>query len=222
MSRFDSSSHQAMAAMALVAHRTLVDVGVTSSTLYVCDGYHCLFALGNTYTPVGHFGGIDAIQEESDPFPRWIKLWLSAVGSANIFEPVSEGLFNKPVKVYDAFISPDTFSAVHTPQTIFAGTINEVEIKFKDPERGNYFELTVETELRREPVMAYSNKETLWLTYSGDTFCNFQHLIPTFRSKWGNEATSFVDGVGRPRSGGGGRGGGGPGGGGGGPRRGRW
>lgn len=203
MSRFDSSSHQAMSQTALVAHRTLADVEVTSSTLYVCDGYHYIYAMGNTYSPVGHYGGVDTIQEESDPFPRGVKMWLSAVGSANLYEAVSENLFNKNVKIYDAFVSPDTFAAVHTPQPLFSGKINEVDLKFKDPDRGNYFELGIESELRRESVMAYSNKETLLLTYSGDTFCDFQHLIPTFRSKWGNESTSFIEGAGRPRQGGG-------------------
>lgn len=213
MTRFSSSSHQWLSEQALVAHRTLVDIGVTSTTLYGCSGAQFLFTMGNTYTPFGSLGGIDSIQEESDPFPRGIKLWCKAVNSSDLYEPLREDMFNRSVIVYDAFIDPLTFTIVHTPEPVFSGKINEVDIRFGDPDRGNFYEITCETELRREPVIAYSNKETLWLTYSGDTFCNYQHLIPTFKSMWGQSPTRYVGGIGlNPQ--GGGRGGDGRGGGG--------
>lgn len=185
MSRFLSSSQQTYSEREGVAFRQLADVGVTSGTIYACTGYRYLYAMGNTYTPVGIFGGVEPIQEESDPFPRGLKLWLAAVHSSQLYEPLREDMFNRPVKIWEVFLDPDSLAMTNTPELRWAGKVDEVEIRFNDSERGNYYEVSAETELRREPVQAYFNKETHWLTYSGDTFYNYMHLIPTFRSSWG-------------------------------------
>jgi hypothetical protein len=191
LSRFLSTSQQAYSERDAFALRQLVDVGVTSSTIYACSGYRYLFAMGNTYTPVGVLGGLEPIQEESDPFPRGLKLWLAAVNSSQLYEPLREDMFNRTVKVWEAFLDPDTFALSNTPELRWQGRINEIEIRFNDSERGNYYEVSAETELRRTPQKAYFNKETLWLTYSGDTFYDLMHLIPTQRTMWGQEATNF-------------------------------
>lgn len=174
--------------------RTLVDVGVTSGTLYVCNGYRYLYALGNTYTPVGVLGGIEPIQEESDAFPRGLKMWLAAVDSSQLYEPLREDMFNRPVKVWEVFLDPEDFSMPNTPELRWSGAVNEVEIRFNDQDRGNFYEVGAETNLRRQPKRAYFNKETLWLTYSGDTFFQLQDLIATFRSTWGQVPTTFAGG----------------------------
>lgn len=200
MSRFLSSSQQAYSEREAFALRQLVDIGVTSSTIYACSGYRFLYAMGNTYTPVGVLGGLEPIQEESDPFPRGLKLWLAAVNSSQLYEPLREDMFNRDVRVWEAFLDPDTFALSNTPELRWKGKINEVEIRFNDSERGNYYEVSAETELRRTPQKAYFNKETLWLTYSGDTFYDHMHLIPTQRTQWGQEATSFGGQGNTPRS----------------------
>lgn len=192
MSRFLSSSQQAYSERDIFAFRQLVDVGVTSSTIYACNGYRYLYAMGNTYTPVGVLGGIEPIQEESDPFPRGLKLWLAAVNSSQLYEPLREDMFNRPVKVWEVFLDPETFALSNTPELRWQGKVNEVEIRFNDSDRGNYYEVSAETELRRTPQRAYFNKETLWITYSGDTFYDLMHLIPTQRTMWGQEATTFA------------------------------
>jgi len=200
VTRFLSSSQQAYSEREAFALRQLVDVGVTSGTIYACNGYRFLYAMGNTYTPVGVLGGIEPIQEESDPFPRGLKLWLAAVNSSQLYEPLREDMFNRTVKVWEAFLDPDTFALSNTPELRWQGRINEVEIRFNDSERGNYYEVSAETELRRTPQKAYFNKETLWLTYSGDTFYDLMHLIPTQRTMWGQEATAFSAPGTAPRS----------------------
>lgn len=194
MSRFLSSSQQALSEMEVVLHRYLVDVGVTSGTIYACSGYRYLYDGVNTYTPVGIFGGIEPIQEESDPFPRGVNLWLSAVNSSQLYEPLREDMFNRPIKVREVFLDPETFAMANTPETRWSGKVNEVEIRFADSERGNYYQVTGETQLRRTPLRAYFDKETLWLTYSGDTFCDYMHLIPTFKSMWGQQPTGYANG----------------------------
>jgi hypothetical protein len=191
VTRFLSTSQQALAEQETFLLRQLVDIGVTSGTIYACNGYRYLFTMGNTYTPVGVLGGLEPIQEESDPFPRGLKLWLAAVNSSQLYEPLREDMFNRPVKVWEAFLDPETFALSNTPELRWQGKINEVEIRFNDAERGNYYEVTAETELRRVPARAYFNKETLALTFSGDTFYDYIHLIPTQRTMWGQQPTSF-------------------------------
>jgi hypothetical protein len=195
VSRFLSSSQQSLSEQETFLFRQLVDVGVTSGTIYACSGYRFLYAMGNTYTPVGIFGGIEPIQEESDPFPRGVKLWLAAVDSAQIYEPLREDMFNRPVIVWEAFLDPETFALSNTPELRWQGKVNDVAIRYNDSERGNFYEVSGETQLRRTPQRAYFNKETLWLTYSGDTFCDYQHLIPTFKSMWGQQPTNYASGV---------------------------
>lgn len=198
MSRFLSSSQQAYSEAAIFALRQLVDVGVTSGTIYACSGYRFLYTMGNTYTPVGVLGGVDPIQEESDPFPRGIKMWLAAVDSSDLYEPLREDMFNRPVKVWEVFLDPDTFALTNTPELRWQGLINEIEIRFNDGEKGNYYEVSAETELRRSPQRGYFNKETLALAYSGDTFFDYAYLIPTQRTMWGQQATTFGNYPSRP------------------------
>lgn len=193
MTRFLSTSQQALGEGETFMLRQLVDIGVTSGTIYGCTGYRYLFAMGNTYTPVGALGGLEPIQEESDPFPRGLKLWLAAVNSSNLYEPLREDMFNRTVKVWEVFLDPETYAMSNTPELRWSGKVNEVEIRFNDSERGNYYEVTAETELRKTPQRAYFNKETLWLTYSGDTFYDYMHLIPTQRTMWGQQPTSFAN-----------------------------
>lgn len=206
MSRFLSTSQQAYSERDTFALRQLVDLGVTSGTIYACSGYRYLYTMGNTYTPVGILGGIEPIQEESDPFPRGLKLWLAAVNSSQLYEPLREDMFNRDVRVWEVFLDPDTFALSNTPELRWKGKVNEVEIRFNDAERGNYYEVSAETDLRRTPKKAYFNKETLWQSYSGDTFYDLMHLVPTQRTKWGEEATTFSGGgAGAPRTTPGGR-----------------
>lgn len=193
MSRYDSSSHEALSQGSIVAHRYLVNLGVTSSTFYACTGYKYLYAMGNTYTPfgTGEIAGIDTIQEESDPFPRDVVLWVSAINSEQLYEPMREDMFNRPVEIYDSWLDPTLLTVVHTPQHIWSGKVNELELFFNDKDKGSYYQVTIQTELRRVPVVAYFNQQTLWQQFSGDTFYSLQHLIATQKAQWGQKDTYY-------------------------------
>jgi hypothetical protein len=195
VSRYDSSSHQALSSLDLVAHRYLADVQVTSQTLHLCSGYRYLYNIANatTYSPVtvNQLAGVDVIREDTDPFPQSLKLWITAVDSASMYDGVNEQLFNKDVEVFDSWLDPNAFTVVHTPQSVYKGKIDEVTLYFNDKKRGTYYELSLQTELRREPPVAYFDQATLWKTYSGDTFFSRQHLIATTKAQWGKQPTQF-------------------------------
>jgi hypothetical protein len=187
MTRYISSSMESASEQPLVQFRLLAQIDVRSSTIYACTGGNFIAVGANTYSPVGHLGGVESIKEESDVFPRGVRLWLCAVGTANLAEPLSEELFNKSVRLYRTFIDVNSYSSVSTPELVFSGRVNRGEIKLADAERGNYYELEVESRLRKQAAAAYFTRETHWtvMGYSGDTFFDYLSEVSRRKVKWG-------------------------------------
>lgn len=195
MTRFSSSSLQAQSEATFIAFRMLADVEVTSSTLYLCSGRNFIYARGNTYSPLGPFGHVERIQEESDPFPRAVRMALSAVhswtdtNSSLISSAMNEQLFNKQVRLYRGFLDPETMAMPNTPELAFKGQISTYEYRPNDQELGPHFMIEVESRLLKRMNPAYFNKESYWSTLgnSGDTFLNYIHSVPNATAKWGLE-----------------------------------
>jgi len=192
MSRDTVASVTSAAAAPQLRFRLLAEVAVTSSTLYACTGDKFIFSGSNTYSPIGILGGISPIKESADGRPRGCTLWLRAVSSTDLREPLSEALFNKTVRLFRTFLS-DSYTIVGTPQLGFSGYINKCELKLGDPEKGNFFEVEVENRLMREARSNWFNQETLWESYSGDTFYVHQAKIPNYRSAWGQMGNGTWD-----------------------------
>lgn len=193
--RFTFAAANSASAAPQLRYRQLVSLGVTSSTLYLCNGTEYLYTLGNTYSPVGGLGGIEPIEDEAGVQPRTVRLWLRAVGSADMAEPIREDMFNRPLRIdhgyLDATGGTDTF--VSTPELLWKGYVNNVEIHFADVEKGNYFEIEAESSIRRKAEVLNFNRETLQtvMGQSGDTFFDFIHQVPMVKALWGNQATTF-------------------------------
>lgn len=194
MSRNTDASVTSASQLPQLKYRLLCEVhSVTDGPARACTGDRYIFS-GNTYSPVGGLGGIEKIQEEADIFPRAVRIWFSAVQSTSIMSDVlAENLYSKPVKLYRCFLS-NSYTVIGTPQLAFLGYINQVDLKLKDEERGNYFELECESRLRQPAKAIYFNKATLNKTYSGDTFFDYIPQIPLKTVNWGNTpmATKFV------------------------------
>lgn len=188
MGRNIAAAVTSISQLAQVRYRMLVDVDSTSTgTTRACSGLQFIFAFGNTYSPLGMLGGVDKIQEDADvAYPRAVRLWFAAVNTAQIQDVLNENLFNRPVRIYDTFLT-DSLTAVSTPEQRFGGYINTVDMKLRDPSRGDYFELEVESRLMRPPRAQYFNRETLWTFYnsSGDTFFDYITQIPFKKANWG-------------------------------------
>src|SRR6185503_16187108 len=129
----------------IVRFRLLCEINsFNGGTARCCTGANFVVFNLNTYSPIGNLGGVDPVQEESDVFPRAVKLWFTAINSAAVAEVIGETLFNKEVRLYRTFLS-DSYTIVSTPEILFKGTINTAEMKLADPERGNFFEIEVES-----------------------------------------------------------------------------
>ena len=188
MSRNISAAVTSISQLATVQHRWLVEVySMTGGTTRACTGYQFLTFNGNTYAPIGDWGGAEKIQEDSDLFPRSVRMWFSAINTNNMIQDVlNESMFNKQVRIYRSFLT-DSYTNVSTPEELFRGFINTCEMRLKDPQRGDFFEIEVESRLQRQARGQYFNRETLWTFYgqSGDTFFNQMHKIPLAQAKWG-------------------------------------
>lgn len=191
MSRDTVAAVTSANAEATVNWAILAQIGVTSSTIYACTGDRFIYSGANTYSPVGYLGGVEPAQEEADVFPRGMKLWVALVSSQALYEAMAEHLFNRTVSMYRATLDPSSaYTVVGTPQMFFKGRINRCEVRLGDPERGNFFELEIESRLRREAASAYYTREMMYQTYSGDTFFNYVHLIPGYKSVFDGKTQS--------------------------------
>lgn len=176
-----------------VRFRLLVEVySVTGGVTRAVNGYNFVSFAGNTYSPVGTFGGIDPIQEDTDVFPRAARLWFSAVNTAQIQDVLSESLFNCPVRILRAFLT-SSYTMVASAEQLFGGFINTCEMKLKDPKRGDHFSIEVESRLARPPRVQYFNNETLQyvLGQPGDSFFDYIDQIPFVKVQWGVVRTGF-------------------------------
>lgn len=187
MSRDVAAAVTSAAQLDTVQYRWLVEVDSLSTGMTrACTGYQFVVFNGNTYSPVGNLGGAEKIQEDADVFPRAVRLWFAAVSTTQIQDVLSENMFNRPVRIYRTFLT-DSFTNVATPEQLFQGYVNTCDMKLKDQQRGDYFEIEVESRLNRPPRVQYFNRETLWTFYnqSGDTFFNYLSQIPLTKAKWG-------------------------------------
>jgi hypothetical protein len=171
-----------------VRFRLLVEVHslTAGAVTRACNGRQFVTFAANTYSPVGHLGGISKIQEDSDIFARGMELWFAAVNTAQIREVLAETLFNCPVKVFRAFLT-DSLTIVASAEQLWSGYVERVEMKLKDPQRGDHFVIEAESRLARPARAQYFNRETLQnvLGSSGDTFFSYMHQIPFIRANWG-------------------------------------
>lgn len=180
---------------ASIRYAMLAQIGISSGTMYCCTGNRWLFDGVHTYTPVGALGGVEPVVEEATLFPRAVKLWLSAVGSANLAEPMNEQLFNKPVRLFRTTLS-ESMTIVGTPQQCLRGYINKVNVNLADPQRGNFFELEVESRIKREASSNFYTTENhdqmVTGVYSGDTIFKYVPRIVGYQSKWGDKNQSLT------------------------------
>lgn len=202
MSRNLSAAVTSISQLSTVRYRLLCEVySLTGGTTRACTGNNFVVFNGNTYSPVGKLGGLDPIQEESDVFPRSCKLWFAAVNTTAIQDVLSENMFRKPVVLYRTFLT-DSYTCVATPEVVFKGRINTCDMRLKDPERGDYFEIEVESKLGRSNRSVYFNKETLSIVYAqnSNTLFDYVSQIPFKKANWGGMnvvANGFVP-PGRP------------------------
>lgn len=192
MSR-NTTAVQSASQAARVRFRLLCDINsTTGGNLHVCTGGNYIYTGANTYTPIGGLGTMDPVQEDVEVFARAVRLQLAAVTSSQIVDLSTENLFNKPVAIWRTYLD-DGLAMIDTPNLLFKGRINTAKLIINDPQKGNYYEIEVESRLKQRPRALYFDRQTLWTAFaqSGDTFFDQLVNIPNFTGEWGKQATNY-------------------------------
>jgi hypothetical protein len=142
--------------------------------------------MGNTYSPIGHLGGLESVKEDGQLFPRAVRMWVSIQNSAAMYAALNEVAFRKKVTAWSVLLT-DSGTSAGTPQIEFIGRINTGQIHYADPERGNYYEVEVETRLKQAPFGLTLTRDSFQklVSSTNDRFMDFYHLIETYPSNWG-------------------------------------
>jgi hypothetical protein len=183
----ESASQPGQIRLRIAAH-----VDSVSTPLRLVTGGNYIYTGTNTYTPIGGMATIDPVQEDTDIFPRAIRVKLAATNSAQVVDLAAENLYNKPVTLYRMVLT-DALTVVDTPQLLFKGRINTATYVPNDTQYGSYYEIEVEGRLKQNPKVMYYDRQTLWtiLGNSGDTFFDQLVNIPNFIGEWGKAPTNF-------------------------------
>lgn len=190
MTRNTAAAVTSASSLPTVRYRLLCEIdSLTGGTLRMSNGGEFITFNSNTYSPLGTLASMDKVQEDSEIFPRALRMKLAAVQSAQIVDLVNETYFNKPVRLYRTFLT-DSYTAVSTPEPLFSGFVNMATFRTGDSE--SYFEIEVESRLIRKPKVQYFTREVLQyvMGYSGDTFFDLVPMIPLVKTNWGGQDVS--------------------------------
>lgn len=195
MTRFVSALNQAEAEVESVTMCLMVSLDFVSGTLNLHDGIGTItdtFSSPSvTYLGVGAFGSIEGnVQDSLAVIARPIKLMLTGVDAAVVSEAMTTAYQGRDVTVSIGFVRGGELIAA--PEAIWEGRMDSLEISFSQGAAS--ISVSCEHRLRREPRIARYTQEDQQTTYPTDTFFHLVHVIPGFRSQWGNERTWYGGG----------------------------
>jgi len=185
MTRNTAAAVTSASSLPVVRYRILCEIdSLTGGTLRMSNGNEFIRFNSNTYSPLGTLASMDKVQEDSEIYPRAVRLKLAAVQSAQIVDLINETYFNKPVRLYRTFLT-DSYTVVSTPEPLFSGFVNMA--RFNTGDKESYFEIEVESRLIRQPRVRYFTREVhqFVMGYSGDTFFDLVPMIPLTKANWG-------------------------------------
>jgi hypothetical protein len=174
-------------------YRTLVEVfSFTGGTVRACTGGNFVIVGANTYSPVGNFASVENVQEDAGVFPRAVRMRISLLNSAAMYEVLNETMFQKPVKIYRASLT-DSYTVAGTPQLAFHGFINQSYINHDLGD--SYLEIEAETRLKQPGKAVYMDSTTIKqvMAFSSDIFFDLLSQIPLSTAKWGDHVV--VNGI---------------------------
>lgn len=190
MSRWETSANSLESGQPVFRRHNFVEI-TTSGGNYAraWDGLGHFFDGVNTWTGLGVLGSVGPVQEESDLFPRGVRLTVSGLpSSANpiLGELNNERLFNQVARLYTGFMKVNETALVSSLSMRFYGHIGNIEGKMGDKDGETSFELTVENPLREAPRNGTYSHADHYIQASGDTLFQFMDDIPTAPvANWG-------------------------------------
>jgi hypothetical protein len=190
MTRIVATANATEADKPSVLMTVLVDLDLPGGHLYVHDGLGTLTFGGNDYLGVGQFGGIDGnVQDSLTVVARSVNLSLTGVDAAVLSSAMAGSYQGRSVVIYLGFIDPDSRAFVATPETLWEGRIDYMEVNLE--QGSGSIKVSCEHRLRREPRIARYTDEDQQVAYPGDTFFHLLPFIAGFKSQWGDKTSQY-------------------------------
>lgn len=106
----------------------LVSIAFSNETIYAWSGVGNLSWNGNTYTGVGQFGSVSAIQESSNVTAQGITLMLSGIPANLLDDSLGNLQFGQLAQVYLGFWSIPNGALIGSPIPAFVGLVDQPQI----------------------------------------------------------------------------------------------
>ncbi len=202
MSRWASSTNAAEALKGATHGVFMADLDFASGMIRAHDGAGTLVWNGNNYLGGGQLVGFDQIEESLDFVPRGLTFRCTGVLASLVSTAMTEIYQGRAVTLYLALLD-DKLQLIDTPETIWAGVMDTMFIELDQGEGS--ISVACEYRIRREALGARNTDQDQRMRASDDKFFDLIHLIPGYRSTWGEKTAAFSNGGGGGGQGGPGR-----------------
>jgi hypothetical protein len=162
--------------------QVMVDLDFASGHVRAHDGIGPIEFGGNTYSGVGTFGSIDAVDEDSEIIAKPLKLTLSGVDASMIEIATAGDYQGRVATIYLGFCRESTNTLVADPEVAWEGYMDTMSVRLG---KESFIELNCEHRLRREPRIARYTSADQQLAYPGDLFFDLVPKIPGYVGAWG-------------------------------------
>ncbi len=141
----------------------------------------------NTYTGVGDFGSIEALEESADLTPFAVRFQLSGLDSTILNAALTEDYFGRDVKIYLGWLSDGALVA--DPDEWWSGSVDKMDV-VRGPD--NAVVVTAESELRlfRKSNGKLFTDEDQQLDFAGDLFFEYVPQLQEARAVWGGQGAN--------------------------------
>lgn len=185
MSRSGLSGTNATAAAAAVVYpRMFVELDFSGGMVRLWSGVGSVVTMSRTFSGVGQFGGIGAVQERDDVSAEGMSLSLSGVPSSLVTAALAEHYRGRPCTVWMGFMDA-AGALLADPLELYQGLMSVMSIE----DAGETSRITVDTEshmvlLRRARIARWSHEEQQRVL-AGDMGCEFVATLWEKPLVWG-------------------------------------
>lgn len=189
MTRWTSAANQTAAEAQSVVAVTFVDLDIPGDRLRLNDSNLNLEWGGFTWSGVGTFGGIEAIEESQDLIAQPVRLTLSGVEANLITDALTTQYQGRAATIYVAPLNPDSLQFLDTPEEAWSGFMDVMTLE-ADHKLGK-ISLTCEHWLRVDPASSRYTDEQQQALFAADRFFQFTHEIANYVGKWGSRDVTY-------------------------------
>lgn len=182
----------------------LCEITLPARTIRLCDGAFVVWG-GNTYTSEdADFGTIESVDQVAEsisdeaPSGKLTMLPPSVADAADLFQPDAQG---SPMRFWLAEIDPATGTVVGTPENLFSGFLNTLNLKVGKTRRAVEIEFMSEAErlfwTKEGNVLSSRFHKSVWAGELGLDFATSAQLaVPWGVAGPGRGTTSYGGGGG--------------------------